>query len=142
MALFGENMQMSTERPEGDIEVDAEKKDSGSGGLKLYAFGWAILRWWGILFRALFISALGITGYFWLDPKSIGDVPFAELTLNHIFNNLFAVLIPIGCIYWLFNFPDQRNSKDPDSNPYVSWGRFGGLVVLIAVLIINWLNKK
>ncbi len=133
---------MSTERPESDIEADVEKGNSVLSSSKLEDLGWALLRWWGILFRTLFILAVGIIGYFWLDPKSIGDVPFAELTLNQIFHNLFAVLIAFGCIYWFFNFPEQGDTKDPDSNPYVSWGRFGGWVVFIAVLGIYWLNKK
>lgn len=133
---------MSIDRPEGDLEVEVEKGKSRLGGSKLYAFGWAILRWWGMLFRTLFISFVGIVGYFWLDPQSIGDVPFSELTLNQIFKNLFAVLIVIGCFIWFFDFPNQGSSKDPESNPYVSWGRFGGWVLFLAAFAIYWLNKK
>ena len=137
---------MSVDRPEGDIETDVDKEGSRSGGSKLDAFRWAILRWWGGLFRTFFISSVGIVGYLWLDPKSIGDVPFASLTLNQVFSNLFAVLIVIGCFSWFFDFPEERDAKDSEYNPYVGWGRFGNWVVLIAliagsVIYSYWLDQ-
>jgi hypothetical protein len=133
---------MPAESPEGDIAADAKKEGSAADGSKLGVLGSAVMRWWGILFRALFIATLGIVGYSWLDPQSIGDVPFGEITPNQIFNNLFSVLIVFGCVYWFFNFPDQGDSNDPDSNPYDSWGGFGVGIVCFIVLIILWLNKK
>lgn len=110
---------------------------SGSIGSKLDTLKWIALRRWGMLFRTLFISFLGIAAYFWMEPQNIGDVPFSELTLNQIFKNLFAFLMVGGCICWFFKFPDERNSmvEEPNDNPYVFWGRLSILVALIVTVI-------
>lgn len=101
-----------------------------------------ILRWWGMLFRALFISSIGIIPYLWLDPQPIGDVPFSQLTLNQVFSNLFALLIALGCIVWFFKFPVQEHPQWPNDNPYNSWGWLGILAILvvsvITVIVIAW----
>mgnify|MGYP001592815008 CR=1 FL=1 len=137
---------MSTDQQHDHAEVDAKtvvkQREPEAAQSKLETFGWALVRWWGILFRTVFISLVGIIGYLWLDPQSVGDVPLAELTLNRILKNLFAVLLAIGCVSWFFKFPDQRDSKSPEENPYVTWGRFGGLVILVAALGIYWLSKQ
>lgn len=137
---------MSTDQPDHFVEADAETvlklRDPETAQSKLETLGWLLVRWWGILFRAVFISLIGIVGYFWLDPQSIGDVPLSELTLNRILKNLFAVLIAIGCISWFFKFPDQSESKSPEDNPYVTWAQFGGWVILAATLGIYWLSTK
>lgn len=95
-----------------------------------------ILRWWGMLFRAIFISSIGIGGYFWLDPQPLGDVPFSQLTLNQVFSNLFALILAIGCFCWFINFPQQK--KKPESlndERYVIWGLFSILFVFLAALV-------
>jgi len=46
------------------------------------ATGQRLLRWWGGLFRAVFIAAVGIVGFGLIDPPSISDRPLAELTLG------------------------------------------------------------
>jgi hypothetical protein len=106
-------------------------------------FCWTVVGWWGILFRTLFIPAVGIIGYFLVDPKSIGDVPFAQLTLNQVFHYVFGILIRIliagGCLWWFFNFPDRAKAKSAEDNPYVVWGAFGGAVVLLAAMAYSYL---
>lgn len=79
-----------TQRPEDDWYATAETAEHQPGA---EALGLKLMRWWGMLFRALFISIIGIVGYLWLDPQSIGDVPLAELTLNQILKNVVAALI-------------------------------------------------
>ena len=132
---------MSTEQPENELDASLETETLESTTPKLDAIGWALIRWWGIIFRALFICAVGVIGYFWIDPQSISDVPLSQLTLKQIFGNLFAVLIILGCIRWFFEFPEQKNDNNPEENPYVGWGQFGGLVVIVAVLAIYWASK-
>ena len=102
---------------------------------KFEALKWTALRGWGILFRTLFISFVGIAAYLWIDPQPIGDVPFAQLTLNQVFQSLFAFLIASGCIYWFLKFPDQKNTKGSNDNPYISWGWFGILVAMIVFMV-------
>lgn len=103
---------------------------------KLETFKWTALRRWGMLFRMIFISSLGIGGYLWLDPQPIGDVPFSQLTLNQLFSNLFAFLLSVGCFCWFINFPQQKKgSESSNENPYVIWGIFSFLFILLAALI-------
>lgn len=80
---------MNTEQSN-DAEVDSQSNpehESQNVPSKIEAFKWMLLSRWGVLFRAVFIISLGAKGYFWLDPQSIGDVPFAELTFNQVAEN-------------------------------------------------------
>jgi heme/copper-type cytochrome/quinol oxidase subunit 2 len=132
---------MSTEQPENGPDSSLEAKILESTSSKLEALGWILLRWWGGIFRALFICAVGTIGYFLVDPQSISDMPLSQLTIKQIFENIFAVLIVIGCFRWFFDFPEQSGDKKPEKNPYVEWGKFGIGVIIVAVLAINWANK-
>lgn len=111
---------------------------------KLNTLKTQILRKWGMLFRTLFISSIGIIAYLWLEPQNIGDVPFSELTFNQIFSNLFFTLVAIGCLYWFFKFPVQDHPDWPNDNPYESWGWFGAFLILIvsvvALLVLVWIR--
>lgn len=133
-------MCMSTEQSENGSDVSEKTGATESITSKFDALGWALLRWWGILFRALFICAVGVIGWFWIDPQSISDVPLSQLTLKQIAANIFAVLLAIWCVKWFFEFPEQEG-KEPQENPYVGWGQFGGWLVVVVVLAIYWLNK-
>lgn len=113
-------------------------KVEGNGPFRseLNALMWAMLCWWGALFRALFIFSIGITAYLWLKPQSIGDVPIGELTLNQLFANLFFVIITLGCVFWFFRFPAHQ--EDPENHftkPYTLWGVFGVCVVCLASIV-------
>lgn len=109
---------------------------SGSIRSKLETLKWTAMRRWGMLFRAIFISSLGIGGYFWLDPQPISDIPFSQLTLNQLFSNLFAFLLSVGCFCWFVNFPKQKKSPESlDDNPYVTWSRISFLFIFLAALI-------
>ena len=132
---------MTTEQPENRTDVSLETGVVESTTSKLDLFGWALLRWWGVLFRALFIFAVGVIGWSWISPQSISDIPLSQLTLKQIAGNICAVLLAIWCIKWFFEFPEQEQDKEPQENPYVFWGQLGGSVVAIAVLAIYWLNK-
>ena len=132
---------MSTEWPENEPDSSLETEILESTTPKLDALGWVLLRWWGIIFRALFIFAVGVIGYFWIDPQSISNMPLSQLTLKQISGNLLAVLIVIGCFRWFVDFPEQSGDKNSDENPYVGWGQFGGLVFIVAVLATYWANK-
>jgi hypothetical protein len=132
---------MSTEQPENGSDASLETGATESTPSKIDALGWTFLRWWGVLFRALFICAVGVIGWFWIDPQSISDVPLSQLTLKQIAGNIFAVIFAIWCIKWFFEFPEQERGKEPQENPYVGWGQFGGWVVAAAVLAIYLLNK-
>lgn len=95
-----------------------------------------ILRWWGMLFRAILIFSIGIGGYFWLDPQPLGDVPFSQLTLNKVFSNIFALLLGIGCFCWFVKFLKQKKKPEsPNDDPYVMWGMFSLLFMFLAALI-------
>lgn len=95
-----------------------------------------ILRWWGMLFRAVLIFSIGIGGYLWLDPQPLGDVPFSQLTLNKVFSNIFALFLGIGCFCWFVKFPKQKKKPEsPNDDPYVMWGMFGLLFMFLATLI-------
>lgn len=117
-----------------DSNTHKEQAQVSPPETRLEVFCWTLVRWWGVLFRALFISTVGIVGYFWFDPKSIGDIPFSQLTLNHFFENIFGIGIAVGCIWWFFNFPDQSKSQSSKDNPYVVWGQSGGCIVLLGVM--------
>ena len=134
-------MPMSTEQSENGPDANLETGVTESTTSKFDALGWALIRWWSVLFRALFICAVGIIGWFWVDPHSISDVPLSQLTLKQIDGNIFAVLLAIWCVKWFFEFPEQERGKEPQENPYVGWGQFGGWVVVVAVVAIYWLNK-
>ncbi len=98
-----------------------------------------LLRWWGMLFRVLFITLVGIIGYLWMDPQPLGGVPLGQLTLKQIARNIMGVVIPIACSVWLF----KLNKKDGDESlPYEDWGRFGGFVLLLGVIAFAWLTKR
>lgn len=133
---------MSLEHDKQHQNADQESEFLEDSESRLRTFPMALVRGWGMIFRAIFITIIGIVAYFWLDPQSIGDVPLSQLTLNHIFSNLFSVLIFIGCIIWFFNFPDQANKKSSKDNPYFLWGQFGGAVVLVIALVLYWLLSK
>lgn len=98
-----------------------------------------LLRWWGMLFRFLFITLVGTIGYLWMDPQTLGDVPLGQLTLKQIARNIMGIVIPIACFSWLF----KLNKKYGDESlPYENWGRFGGFVLLLVVIVLIWLTKK
>jgi hypothetical protein len=132
---------MSTEQSESGPDVSLESGVVESTTSKFEALGWSLLRWWGVLFRALFICAVGVIGWFWIDPQSISDIPLSQLTLKQIAGNISALIFAIICATWFFEFPEQERGKKPRENPYVSWGQFGGWVVVIAMLAIYRLNK-
>lgn len=125
--------------PDSDLEVDVEKEEPNSGDSKFDALLRILNLWWGILFRALFISFLGIFSYIMADPPSIGDVPFSDLTLNNVFENLIAIIFPIFCFFWILNYPKQDTSMYKDSNPYEVWSGFGNLLILIVVAYLFYL---
>ena len=85
-------------------------------------------RGWGMIFRFLFITSVGFIGYIWFNPQNLGDIPFSQLTLNLLFNNLFSLGIVIYCIIWFFNFPD-----DSFDEPYNKWANYSLIVYLILV---------
>ena len=132
---------MSIEQHENGSDTSLETKKPESIAQKFDALVLALLRWWGIIFRALFIFAVGVIGYFWIDPQSISNMPLSQLTLKQISGNLLAVLIVIGCFRWFVDFPEQSGDKNSDENPFVGWGQFGGLVFIVAVLATYWANK-
>lgn len=112
---------------------------------KINVIGWTVLRWWGALFRAVFIAAIGAISYYWFDPKPLGDVPLRALTLTQVLGNLFGVVIPIGCIYWLLNFPDSSEPSPNEENPYVFWAQVSGWLLYLGILgffAFFLLNKK
>ncbi len=98
-------------------------------------------RGWGMMFRLLFIVTIGLIGYFWIDPHSIGDIPFSQLTLNHIFKNLSALILVVFCIAWFFKFPDQHEGMNDEGNPYNMWANFSGLLIIIGIIFWYCHNK-
>lgn len=132
---------MSIEQPKNESDASLKMKKLESITSKIDTLGWALLRWWGVIFRALFICAIGTIGWLWIDPQSISDIPLSQLTLKQICGNIIAILIVIGCARWFFDFPEQSNDKNPEENPYVGWGQFGGFIVIVTVLVIYWANK-
>lgn len=102
--------------------------------LKFEAFKLSILLSWGKIFRAIFILFLGIVGYCWINPPSMADIPFSELTLRHIFSNLFAWIVAIGCVVWFFKFPKHKNTENPYENPYAIWGTLSVIVFAVSCL--------
>ena len=136
-------MLMSTEQSENSPDVSLGTGVAGTEATysRLDTLGWALLRWWGIFFRALFICAVAVIGWFWIDPQSISDIPLSQLTLKQIAANILVALLAIWCVKWFFEFPEQERGKEPQDNPYVGWGQFGCLVVAVAVFAIYWLSK-
>jgi len=98
-----------------------------------------LLRWWGMLFRFLFIALVGIIGYLWMDPQPLGDVPLGQLTLKQIAANIMGVVIPIACFIWLFKL---NKKHDDESLPYEDWGQLGGYALLIGIITFAWLIKN
>ena len=96
-----------------------------------------LIRGWAMLFRFLFIAFIGLMGWNLIDPPGIGDIPFAQLTLNAIFKVIFATAVILACGVWFFCFP-KRDENKPDADPYDYWANFSGLLVLVAFLIWAW----
>lgn len=97
-------------------------------------------RGWAGIFRFLFITSIGVIGYFWLDPQNLGDIPFSQLTPNLIFNNLLAIGIILGCFRWFFSFPDKYD-EDEYYNMWANFsGLLGGLVIVIGIIWGGWLK--
>lgn len=94
-----------------------------------------IIRGWGMLFRALFICSVGLVAYFWLDPLSIKDVPFAKLTLRAVIKFFSAVAIILYCMVWFFDFPER------DRDPYDRWATFSVFVILALSALWIWIQK-
>ena len=93
-----------------------------------------VVRWWGIVFRLIFISFIAIANYLWLDPKSIGDVPLASLTLRDILGNILVAGVAIYCLNWIFQVPE-------DKERYLDWAKFGTWVAAIIGLVILISNR-
>jgi hypothetical protein len=109
-------------------------KSSTSFDQSLDVFLTKLLRWWGVLFRALFIGAVGFFVWVWIGPESIVDVPIAQLTLGKLFKNLLAVFVALGCMGWLFTPPESDGKKDP----FTQWGEWGLYVIFLAGAWYCW----
>ncbi len=98
---------------------------------------------WGMIFRALFIATLGYVGYNFVNPnpRSIGDIPLAQLTLNDILNPILGMGIIIGCGAWFFHFP-TRGKDDSDIDPYISWAKGSGYLLIIAVFVFLYFFSR
>lgn len=104
-------------------------------------FWWRLAGWWGALFRAFFIGTVGFVGWALIDPQSIFDVPFAELTLGHLAKNAFAFALGLGCFSWFFSFPERFNSLDlPENGPYIFWAKFGGWAIAAIIVGYQFIN--
>lgn len=90
-----------------------------------------------MLFRALFIAAIGLIAYIWLDPLSIKDVPFAKLTLRQVIRFFSAAAIILYCLVWFFDFPSRNGEKDP----YGRWAVFSVFFLLALSAFWVWLQK-
>lgn len=132
---------MSADRAENEPDSSSEMRKAGSPSSKFDDVVLTALRWWGVLFRALFICALGVIGWLWINPQSISDVPISQLTLKQIVGNILATLLAIWCVKWFLDFPEQQRVTEPKENPYIVWGQFGAGLILVAALAIYWLNK-
>ena|SRR5208283_2671434 len=89
-----------------------------------------LMRWWGMCFRGVFIVAVAYFGYFYLHPRSIGDITFAHWTFDDVFNSVLAIGLVLGCGVWLICFP-YRDSEYR-SDPYVKWAKVS-LYLVVAV---------
>lgn len=118
------------------IEILRKQKKSESKDSFIFQNRLALLRGWGMLFRTLFITAIGVMAYLCFKPQSLGDVPLSQLTLNQIFGNLFGVLIPLVCIFWFFRFPKQKDSDEPHENRYAMWGLLGIVIIAGGFLLL------
>lgn len=121
--------------------LEARQQFKNKTPSEILSFLMKLKRGWGVIFRLLFIVSIGLIGYLWIDPHSIGDIPFSQLTLNHIIKNLFAGLVVVGCFAWFFSFPEQHKEMKDEDNPYIMWANFSGVLIFIGVLILFWLNK-
>ena len=92
-----------------------------------------LIRGWGMFFRALFICSVGLVAYFWLDPLSIKDVPFAKLTLRQVVKFFSAAGIILYCAVWFFDFPKQIR----DNDAYDRWALLS--VFFIPALSALWI---
>jgi len=89
-----------------------------------------------MVFRTVFIIAVGFFGYEYLNPQPIGDIPFAQLTFDLIFKNLFSFALVIGCFKWFFSFPKKQDECEED--PYQFWASLGYLIVGGSVAWYLW----
>ena len=85
----------------------------------------------GFIFRLVFILSLGLVSYFLFKPEvDIGTTPLAQLTLSDIFRQIYSILTPLVCIYWLFN-PNREEEK-----PYDTWATWGILLFVVIILFL------
>ena len=108
---------------------------------RIISFLMKLKRGWGMIFRFLFIVSIGFIGYYWIDPQSIGDIPFSQLTLNLILKKLFAGLLILGCIVWFFRFPERHEEMKDEDDPYSMWANISCFFIFIGFLIWLWLSK-
>lgn len=113
--------------------------DSQESQPQVNGFGRTLLRRWGMIFRFLFIGAVALIGYGLIDPPSISDVPFSQITPNQLFRCMFAPALVIGCFSWFLSFPEPASY---DHEPYAVWAKFGGWTVgIIAFIGFLFLNR-
>lgn len=93
----------------------------------------------GICVRLLTIFCIWFFGREIIEPSSIGDTPFSQLTLNSIFNSAMSVGLPIVCVFWAFNAPDSHEEMEPEEDPYIFlWASFGYFVICGLIAWIIW----
>ena len=106
-----------------------------------------LIVWFGVLSRIVLIPFFAISSYQLIDPQSVLDTPFAELTLGMIFESLFTWLFVIFCVIWFFQFPVLDSRKWLDftdeaktralEDAYIKWARAGVVIAFFIWLIIT-----
>jgi hypothetical protein len=116
-------------------EPQEEVKTQESESLSLIeGVWWLLVRAWGVVLRSVFIPAIGILLYNLIDPAAIGSKPIAQITLTEIRDNIFALFISLGCLYWFFQFPEHEvPGGRPKDSPYISWAE-GGTSFIVCVI--------
>src|SRR3546814_13038032 len=77
-------ISMSTDQPENGTNVSIETGATASTTSKLDTFGLKLLRWWGAIFRAVFMCAVGVSGWFWMVQQSVSGITCSRSELRGV----------------------------------------------------------
>jgi hypothetical protein len=106
---------------------------------------WGVLIGWGFILRTalIFIIAYGSHNWYFA-PVSISDKALSELTLGEIGTNISSLVVSLFCIYWFFNFPENKKSSSLKESPYVAWASQGSSTIFaicgVIFLIVSFLS--
>jgi len=94
-----------------------------------------LIRYWGMIVRFLWYLVLGILAYIFIDPQSLADIPFSDMTFRMLATNIFFPMVALGLFGLFMSFPVSKISVEDlgseenelvilEASPYINWAWF------------------